>query len=137
MFSVTVQPRFGDVDLLGHINNTVLAHWFEAARNPIIRIFVPDLNIKMETFSLILAHADYDFESELVFRHEVEIRSWVTHIGNKSFTVYHEAWQAGRLCVKGSAVMVHYDFKAKESTPIPEEKKRLLEMHMLEKQVVD
>ena len=128
MFSIIIQPRFGDVDGLGHINNTVLALWFETARNPFFRIFKPDMKID-ENFSLIMAHTDYDFVDELFFQYEVEIRSWVSRVGNKSFTVYQEAWQEGRLCVKGSAVIVHYDFRVKQSIPLPEEQKKLLEEH--------
>lgn len=134
MFTTIIQPRFGDTDALGHINNAALALWFETARNPFIRIFVPDLNIKMETFPLIMAHTDYDFVDELFFQHEVEIRSWIIHIGSKSFTMYHEAWQKGRLCVKGSAVIVHYDFKTRQSTLLPEDKKKILQEHLVRDQ---
>jgi acyl-CoA thioester hydrolase len=87
--------------------------------------------LKRSTFSLIIAHTDYDYVGQLYFKHEVEIKTWVTKIGTKSFTVYHEAWQEGRLCVKGSAVMVHYDFNIEKSTPIPEDKKLLLAEHEL------
>jgi len=131
MFSTIIQPRFGDADCLGHINNTTPALWFETARNPLLRIFVPDLNFKMETFPLIMAHTDYDFVDELFFQHEVEIRTWISHIGNKSFTVHHQAWQNGRLCVEGSAVVVHYDFNTKQSVPLPEDKKKLLKEHLI------
>jgi acyl-CoA thioester hydrolase len=79
-----------------------------------------------------MVHTDYAFVSQLHFQHEVEIRTYISRIGTKSFTVYHEAWQQGRLCVKGNAVTVHYDFNTEKSTPIPEEKKRLLEEHLLE-----
>ena len=130
MFSTIIQPRVGDTDGLGHINNVTLAEWFEAARNPYLGIFIPDLNIKFESFPLIMAHSDYDFVDHLFFQYSVEIRTWVTHIGNKSFTVYHEAWQKGRLCVKGSAVVVHYDFKKKQSTALPADKKKLLKTHL-------
>jgi acyl-CoA thioester hydrolase len=68
---------------------------------------------------------------QLYFKYEVEIRTWITRIGSKSFTVYHEAWQEGRLCVRGSAVLVHYDFNTEKSTPIPEEKRKQLEGHIL------
>ena len=131
MFTTTIQPGFSDTDCLGHINNAKLGHWFEAARNPIIRIFVPDLNFKMETYPLIVAHTDYDFVEELFFRYDVEIRTWISHIGNKSFTVYHQAWQNGRLAVKGSAVMVHYDFVKKQSVPLPADKKKQLKEHLV------
>jgi acyl-CoA thioester hydrolase len=119
------------MDMLGHINNTVPAVWFELARNPFIIMFDPELKLKKETFPLIMAHTEYDFIAQLSFRHDVEIRTWVSRIGTKSFTVYHEAWQQGRLCVKGSAVMVHYDFNTEQSTAIPQDKKALLQEHLL------
>ncbi|MDR1636998.1 MAG: acyl-CoA thioesterase [Treponema sp.] len=130
MFTTKVTPRFGDIDGLGHINNVVLAEWFELGRNPLFRIFDPDLRVVHGTWPLIMAHADYDFVGELFFQHDVEIRSCISRIGTKSFTVYHEAWQEGRLCTTGSAVIVHFDFVERKSTPIPEDKKRLLAEHL-------
>jgi acyl-CoA thioester hydrolase len=130
MFTITVNPRFGDMDILGHINNTVPAVWFELARNPLYGIFDPQMELKRETFPLIMAHTDYDYTGQLYFQHEVEIKTWVSRIGDKSFTMYHEAWQQGRLCVKGSAVIVHYDFNTETTTPIPEDKKKLLAEHL-------
>jgi acyl-CoA thioester hydrolase len=130
MFTTTIIPRFGDVDVLGHINNTVIPIWFEQARNPLFKIFSLDLDIRQETWPLIMAHMDFDFMGELFFRAVIEIRTVVSHIGTKSFTLYHEAWQEGRLCVKGSAVIVYYDFPSKETIPIPDDKRRLLEEHL-------
>ena len=130
MFSVKMTPRFGDTDALGHINNVVFAEWFERARNAIFKIFDPDLRIDKKTFPLIMAHADYDFVGQLFYKYEVEIRTWVARIGTKSMTIYHEAWQEGRLCSKGNAVIVHYDFNTEKSTPIPEDKRRLLAEHL-------
>ena len=137
MFSVTVTPRFGDMDALRHINNTVPVVWFELARNPLLKIFDPSLELKRETFPLIMAHSDYDYVDQLYFRYDVEIRTWITRIGTKSFTVYHEAWQQGRLCVTGSAVLVHYDFNTEKSTPIPEDRKKALAEHLKEKGSTD
>ena len=132
MFSIKVQPRFGDLDALGHINNTVPSVWFETGRTSILKIFDPELSIDKKTFPLIMAHADYDYIDQLYIRNEVEIKSWVSRIGTKSFTIYHEAWQENRLCVKGNAVIVHYDFNIEKSTPIPEDKKKLLEEHLIQ-----
>jgi acyl-CoA thioester hydrolase len=67
---------------------------------------------------------------QLFFQHDVEIRSYISRIGTSSFTVYHEAWQTGRLCTTGSAVIVHFDFVNRKSTPIPEDKKKILEEHL-------
>jgi acyl-CoA thioester hydrolase len=132
MYTTTVTPRFGDLDALWHINNMVPGGWFEQARNTIIKIFNPEMEIKREAFPLILAHTDYDFVGQLYYNYDVEIRTWISRIGTKSFTVYHEAWQQDSLCVKGSAVVVHYDFNSEQSVPIPEDKKLLLAEHLYE-----
>jgi len=130
MYTTIVTPRFGDIDALGHINNTVPACWFELARNTIIKMFYPATEIKREDFPLVLVHSDYDFMGQLYFNHDVEIRTWVTKIGTKSFTLCHEARQQDRVCVKGSAVIAYYDFNAEQSVPIPEDKKQLLSEHL-------
>ncbi|MDR1909725.1 MAG: acyl-CoA thioesterase [Spirochaetaceae bacterium] len=131
MFSITITPRFGDADGLGHINNVVLASWFESGRNGIFRIFNPGMDLNPAAWDLILAHSDYDFVGQLFLYPEVEIRTWIEKIGTKSFTIRHEARQDGRLCVRGSAVIVHYNFTEGRSTPVPEDKRRLLEEHLL------
>ena len=130
VFSIVIQPRFEDTDFHEHIDNAAVAHWFETARNPLLKHFVPDRSIKMRTLPLFMAHTDYDFEKALSLKYEVEIRTWITHIGINSFTIYHEAWQKKRLCAKGSAVIVHYDFKAGKSTSLPEEKIKFLIEHL-------
>jgi acyl-CoA thioester hydrolase len=118
------------MDILGHINNTVPVVWFELARNPLFKLFDPGMRLTRETFPLIMAHTDYDYTAQLYFQHDVEIRTWISRIGTKSLTAYHEAWQQGRLCVKGSAVMVHYDFNIEQSTPIPDNMRKILSQHL-------
>lgn len=113
MYSQTIQPRFNETDALGHINNTVVAAWFEGCRDPLFRLFTPDLNPAQ--WQLILAKFSVEFHAELFYGEEVEIRTWVSRIGSSSFDVSQQAWQAGKHCASGVAVMVHYDFEAKLS----------------------
>jgi acyl-CoA thioester hydrolase len=131
MFSITVQPRFGDMDILGHINNTVPALWCELARTAVLKIFCPDLNISPESWPLIVAHTDFDFLEEMDIKSAIEIKTWISKIGNSSFTVYHEVWQDERCCVKSHAVMVCFNFNIKKSFPIPEDKRKILEGHLI------
>lgn len=131
MFSINVSPRFGDIDGLGHVNNTVLPVWFETGRNSIFRLFSPDLDLSPDVWHLILVRIEFDFLSQMYFRSDVEIRTFVTKIGNSSFTVGHEAWQEGELKVKGQAVLVYYDFKLQKSIPLPDSIRETLKTHML------
>ncbi|MGM0771555.1 MAG: acyl-CoA thioesterase [Halobacteriota archaeon] len=131
MFVTTVTPRFGDIDGLGHVNNTVLPEWFELARNPIFRMFEPDLDLTHGKWNLIMARIDFDFIGEMFFDGDVEIRTYVQKIGNSSFTLLHEAWQKGEMKTRGTAVLVHYDFINKKSVPLPDEIKEALSEHLV------
>ena len=128
MFSKTVTPRFGDVDGLRHINNTMLPVWFELGREPLFRCFNPDMGL--ENWNLIMAHIDVDFIVPMALGSDIEIRTTVSKIGRTSFTVHQEAWQAGVLSAKGSAVVVHYDFQNQKSIPIPEAIRSFLKEHL-------
>lgn len=130
MYSLVVTPKFGDIDGLGHVNNTVIPGWFEQARNKIYRYFNPDFSFK--TWNLILARYEVDFISQIFFDKDVEIRTWVSRIGRSSFEVYQEAWQNEVMCTKGKTVLVHYDFIQQKSAKIPAELKSLLEEHKIE-----
>lgn len=128
MWSLTINPRFGETDALGHINNTVLPVWFEEARTPLFRLFTPDLD--PQDWHLIIARIDVEFVGELFYGKEVEIRTYLSKLGNSSMTINHEAWQDGRLGARGSAVMVHFDHDEKKSVAIPESIREQLSHHL-------
>ncbi len=128
MFTKTITPRFGDVDGLRHINNTLLPVWFELGREPFFRYFNPDM--QLEGWNLIMAHIDVDFLVPMVLGKDVEIRTAVAKIGRSSFTVRQEAWQDGVLSASGNAVIVHYDFQSAVPRPIPDSIRPLLEEHL-------
>lgn len=124
MLTETIQPRFNETDALGHINNTVVAAWFEGARDPIFRLFTPDLSPAQ--WRLILAKFSVEFHAELFYGAPVELRTQVSRVGGSSFDVTQEAWQAGKRCASGVAVMVQYDFANKSSMVLSEALKQQL-----------
>lgn len=114
-----------------HVNNTVVADWFEIGRNGIFKYFTPDLDLSYENWKLIMVRTEFDFVSQMYFGADVEIRTYVLRIGNSSFTTGHEAWQEGELKAKGKAVIVHYDFIEKKSKPIPDDIRQKLNKHLI------
>nr|WP_304148067.1 thioesterase family protein [Methanobrevibacter smithii] len=131
MFKTTVTPKFGDLDGLRHINNNTLGDWFETGRNELFRIFTPVLYVVYEHWKLILVHNDYDYLKQIFLGHDVEIRTHLLKIGNSSFTLGQEAWQDGKLKVKGTCVLVHFDFMEQKSVPIPDDIRLQLEKHLI------
>ncbi len=128
MLQETIQPRFSETDALGHINNTVFPVWFETARTPLFRIFTPDLDIRQ--WKLIIARVIVDYHAETHYGHAVELKTWISRIGNSSFEIYQEAWQNGEKCVSGTTTAVHFDYQQKKSAPLSEKQKSLLNQHL-------
>ncbi|EWS98361.1 MULTISPECIES: acyl-CoA thioesterase [Pseudoalteromonas] len=129
MFTEKVIPRFSETDALGHINNTVLPVWFEAARVPIFKFFTPDLN--PHNWKLIIAKVEVSFVGELFYAHEVTINTSIEQIGNSSFVIRQEAWQQDKCCAIGKTVMVRYDFASKTKQPLSTDEKAALTQHLV------
>ncbi len=129
MYSYFVMPGFSDTDFLGHINNTRLPVWFENARDPIFKIFTPDLELK--NWPLILARISVDFQEQLFLNSEIEIRSQISRIGNSSFTVFQQAWQYGKCAATGEATMVRYDYTSKKAIRIADDIREKLQQHLI------
>jgi len=129
MFSDTFSPRFTDTDALGHINNTLVPVWFEGARDNIFKMFTPDLDVN--NWQLILAKIDVTFHAQMHYGPEMEVKTYISRIGNSSFDVYQELWQKNQKCASGTAVMVHFCFKQQKAQVISEEIINKMKSHML------
>lgn len=130
MFYLELQPGFSDTDALGHISNTTLPVWFEQARMPLFQIFHPTLDVK--TWPLIIARVEVDYVAQSFWQRPVEIRTGVGRVGNSSFQAVQEAWQDGKLIARGTAVMIHFDYKTEKSLPIPQEIRDQLAEHVVD-----
>ncbi|MCQ2960361.1 MAG: acyl-CoA thioesterase [Bacteroidales bacterium] len=128
MFSYTITPRVADTDALGHINNTVLPCWFEEARTPLFKILNPTMDFN--NWNLILARMEVDYLKQIFFHSQVEVKSWISRMGNSSFDITQELWQDGNLCARSKSVIVHFDFKTQKSVPIVGTMRSDLEAHL-------
>ena len=128
MFVRPIEPAFYDTDALGHVNNTRLPAWFELARNDLFRLFTPDLDPRR--WRLIMAHMEIDYRAELHYGADVEIRTYLSRLGNSSFTVTQEAHQSGTLANVGHTVLVHFDHETKRAVPLEGPLREALAEHL-------
>lgn len=129
MFTEIIIPRFSETDALGHINNTVFAVWFESARQGVFRIFTPDLDVKQ--WALIIASIQINYHAQTHYHSQVEIRSWISRIGQRSFEVQQEAWQDGKLCASGKTAMVKFDYAQQQAAALTETEISALTAHFI------
>ena len=127
MFSTRIHPRFSDTDALGHINNTVIPVWFLEAREPVLRLFSPQLTLKEAALAVVRIEVDYLAETR--FGEDVEIRTRVARLGNSSLQLAQEVWQGGIVTARGLATLVNFDPVTRRACPIPESIRAELERH--------
>ena len=119
MIFTKIVPRVSETDGVGHINNVFVPIWFEAGRREIFRIFSP--NLDFVNWRLALVKVTVEYIDQLYLAENVEIRTGIENIGNSSFTIKEEIYQTNRLCAKGEAIYVNYNFKEKKSEAISNE----------------
>lgn len=129
MFSETYQVRFYETDALAHVSNTVVVGWFESAREPIFRLFTPELDLR--NWPLILASYKVDFLAQIFYGKAVEIRSYISRLGSSSFDTYQEVWQDGHKVASGTTTMVHFEYQTNKAKAIPDEIRQQLESHWI------
>ena len=116
-----VRIDWGDLDLLGHVNNIAISRYFQAARVEYCA------NIGMKVFpgmptGPILAASKIQFTAQLYFPGEVRIFTRVKKAGHTSVVLEHALLDAqGALAAFGEDVIVRFDFKAKTKIPLGEE----------------
>jgi acyl-CoA thioester hydrolase len=130
VLSIEFDVRFYETDALQHVSNTVLVGWFETARLPIFKYFTPDLDLN--NWPLILANYNVDFLQQIYLAGPVEVKTWISRIGNSSFVVYQELWQSNVKKAKGTTTLVRYDYASKKAMRIPDDIRAKLEGHKIE-----
>lgn len=123
-YSLEISPRFTETDGLGHINNTVIPVWCEAARKPIFEIFNPELDL--QHWNLIVAGFTVAFIAPTYYGKDVTVKTYVSRIGNSSFEVTQTCWQAGNKTAEVKTTLVHYDYSSEKSCPISEDIRAVL-----------
>jgi acyl-CoA thioester hydrolase len=111
----TVQLRWSDPDMLGHVNHARALSLVEDAR----------LAMADGGSGVILARLEVDYLRQLYYRvgERLVVRSVVTRLGTKSFTVRQELVQDDQVAIRAEAVMVAFDFAADASRPLSDDEK--------------
>lgn len=120
--AVICDVRWGDLDALGHVNNTVFFRFFEEARIALLDRVGLRAHRKATGTGPILAATSCQFRRPLGHPDQVTCYAGVTRIGTTSFTVEYVLKSAahGGVVATGDSVVVHYDYQAQAKAPLPD-----------------
>jgi len=123
--STTIPIRWGDMDALGHVNNTVYFRYMEQARIE----WLDAVRERIGPFpglGVVIVNASCTFIEPLEYPGTVEVRMFVGKPGRSSVESHYELWKEGRKYAEGAAKIVWIDLKTQRSAPLPE---RLRSLH--------
>ena len=119
-FVVPVEVRFRDLDALGHVNNVVTLTYMESAR---IAWWIHVTGRDLREMSMILARTEIDYRSPATYGERLLVGVRCASMRRSSFVLEFrvEEQGTGRVVAEARKVLVHYDYAAGRSTPIPDD----------------
>ncbi|EMY14286.1 acyl-CoA thioester hydrolase, YbgC/YbaW family [Leptospira weilii str. Ecochallenge] len=135
MISTPIQTRWMDMDPFAHVSNSVFVSYLEIGR---VDYCKRRFNVK-DVFDVpfILARIEIDLKKSIEMRHQVEVETSVTRIGNSSWDFESKIVETntGNVFAIARTVQVAFDHTNKISIPIPQNVRAVLEEDLKEFQI--
>jgi acyl-CoA thioester hydrolase len=120
--------RWGDMDAMGHVNNTVYFRYMEQARIEWFYAFARELDTKpYAEQGPVIINASCTFLEPLVYPGDVEVKMFLGELGRSSFGSHYEISMHAKRYAEGAAKMVWIDRKTGKSMPLPQPLRTMLE----------
>jgi acyl-CoA thioester hydrolase len=120
-FEMTIPIRWGDMDAMGHVNNTIYFRYLE-----IVRIeWVNSLNAALDPQGegIVIVNAFCNFIRQLEYPGDILAKHYIANPGRTSFDVFvtlERVDQPGVLYATGGATTVWLDYKNQQTKPLPD-----------------
>lgn len=128
VYEMVMPIRWGDMDAMGHVNNTVYFRYMEVVRLD----WVHSLGLALDPRSegVLIINAFCTFHKQFEYPGDIRARMYVSDPGRSSFeswVLMERADAPGTVHASGGATMVWVDFQAQKSKPIPDWFRKYLE----------
>lgn len=128
VYSTVMPIRWGDMDAIGHVNNTVYFRYIEQARIEWLSKIacLPD----EQGFGPVIVNAHCTFLRPFKYPDQVEVRMFIGAVGRSSVETICEmrsVSDGGALYAEGGAKVVWFDPVSEKSVPLPEKILKLSE----------
>jgi len=117
---LSIQVRFSDVDMMGHVSNTVYQSYYDSGKVNYFDQVIPDMDFI--EIGVVGASIKIDYLKPIFMKTRILVETRVSVLGTKSLTMEHylvdeHTNEINSTC---TAVMVCYAIKQQLSIPIPE-----------------
>ena len=125
---MVIPIRWGDMDVMGHVNNTVYFRYMEIARLEwMFKIGAPP---SPDSDGPVIVNAFCNFVRQLEYPGDLLARHYVANPGRSSFDTFVTLQRVDTpdvIYAEGGGTTVWIDFKAQKSAPLPDWLRALVE----------
>ena len=121
--------RWGEMDAMGHVNNTVYFRYLENARIAWMEAIGCHPDPRGE--GLVIVNAFCNFYRQLEFPAEVLLKLYVSDLGRTTFDTWgtmERVDRPGEICAAGGATMIWVDFPQQKAKTLPDWMRALVTM---------
>jgi acyl-CoA thioester hydrolase len=115
-----IQVRFSDVDMMGHVSNTVYQTYYDSGKVDYFDHVIPDMDFI--NIGVVGASVKIEYLKPIYMKTRILVETRVTVLGHKSLTMEHRLVdeQTNEVLSTCIVVMVCYSIKEQKSIVIPE-----------------
>ena len=120
-----IAVRWGDMDAMGHVNNTVYFRFMEQARIGWFESLLPR-GEAWNTISIVIVNASCNFRKPINYPGTVEVKVFAGEPGGSSVETFYELALNEELYADGAAKVVFVDAEKQKPLRIPDNIRKLL-----------
>ena len=114
-----IPVRWGDMDAMGHVNNTVYFRFMEQTRISWFEGLLPR-GKAWGTTGIVIANATCNFKKAINYPATVEVKMFSGPPGGSSLPTFYEMRVKDELCADGTATVVFIDMGTQKAVRIPD-----------------
>jgi acyl-CoA thioester hydrolase len=127
VYEMVIPIRWGDMDAMGHVNNTIYFRYLEIVRIEWLHSVggAPD----PQGDGPVIVNAFCNFIRQLEFPGELLAKHYVANLGRSSFDTFitlERTDQPGLIYANGGATTVWVNFREQKSVPLPDWLRKLI-----------
>ncbi len=121
-----IQVRFADLDVMGHVNNSVYLSYFEMAR---VHYFGKLLGYNWDWTKdgVLLVKNEVEYIKPILINDRPLVHVTTDNIGTKSFTLSYKVMVGNQLHTTGKSTLVCFDGTKNQTVEVPAQMKSALE----------
>jgi acyl-CoA thioester hydrolase len=114
-----IPVRWGDMDAMGHVNNTVYFRFMEQTRISWFEKLMPR-GEAWGTTGIVIVNASCNFLKPINYPATVEVRMYAGPLGGSSVPTYYDLVVRDEVYADGAAKVVFIDMEKQKAVRIPE-----------------